>query len=143
MSRRVGPHEALALMQDGWVYVDVRSVPEFERGHPRGAFNVPLLDLHPALGGLVPNPAFIATIEHTFGKGARLVIGCQMGVRSERAVEMLLDAGFSHVVDQHPGWDGSKDARGRLLEPGWAKLGLPAETDADDERTWSALRRGT
>ena len=33
--KRVSPEEAQALMQDqGWAYVDVRSVPEFEQGHP-------------------------------------------------------------------------------------------------------------
>lgn len=143
MSRRVGPQESLTLMKDGWVYVDVRSVPEFDRGHPLGAYNVPLLEMQPALGGLVPNPDFVATMERAFGREALVIVACQMGIRSARAAEMLLAAGFANVVEQHAGWDGSKDAHGRLLEPGWARLGLPTEISAPTERTWAGLRRST
>jgi rhodanese-related sulfurtransferase len=43
MPRRVSPQEAKDLMdKEGYVYVDVRSIPEFEAGHPAGAFNVPI-----------------------------------------------------------------------------------------------------
>ena len=123
LTTRIGPREALALMQgEGWLYVDVRSVPEFDRGHPSGAYNVPLLDLQPSLGGLVPNPDFLAVMRQRFGEEARLIVGCQMGSRSLHAAQILLDAGFRHVVDQKAGWDGAKDRLGRLTEPGWARL---------------------
>ena len=60
--KRVSPEEALGLMEkDGYVYVDVRSVPEFEAGHPAGAFNVPLLDMSPM--GMTPNPDFLRVME--------------------------------------------------------------------------------
>src|SRR4051812_21955325 len=45
MVKRVLPREAAALLADGWAYLDVRSIPEFEQGHPPGAVNVPLLHL--------------------------------------------------------------------------------------------------
>ena len=35
---RVSPEEARDLMdKEGYAYLDVRSVPEFEAGHPTGA----------------------------------------------------------------------------------------------------------
>ncbi|HEY3253455.1 MAG TPA: rhodanese-like domain-containing protein, partial [Polyangiaceae bacterium] len=40
----VTPEEAAELLSQGHVYVDVRSEPEFEAGHPAGALNVPLLN---------------------------------------------------------------------------------------------------
>ena len=55
--RHVAPTEARELMEkEGFTYVDVRSVPEFQAGHPAGAFNVPLLDVGPM--GMAPNPGF-------------------------------------------------------------------------------------
>jgi E3 ubiquitin-protein ligase RNF13 len=128
------------MLSEGWTYVDVRSVAEFDRGHPAGAFNVPLEDLQPALGGLVPNPDFLTAMLLRFGLQARLIVGCQMGIRSTRAAQVLTDAGFLHVVEQHGGWDGTKDRMGRLLEAGWSRRGLPCETAAPTERTWQGVR---
>ena len=45
MVKRVTPTEAAALVNEGWIYLDVRSIPEFELGHPAGAVNVPLLHM--------------------------------------------------------------------------------------------------
>src|SRR5262249_27311884 len=35
--KRISAKDAKELMDEGWTYVDVRSEPEFERGHPAGA----------------------------------------------------------------------------------------------------------
>ena len=35
---------------EGHTYIDVRSIQEFEKGHPEGARNVPLLNLDPQTG---------------------------------------------------------------------------------------------
>ena len=60
--KRVSPEEAKKLIDDeGYVYVDVRSLPEFEAGHPTGAYNVPLMHQGPA--GMTPNPDFMAVME--------------------------------------------------------------------------------
>jgi rhodanese-related sulfurtransferase len=140
-ARRVSPQEAQDLIaKEGYVYVDVRSGAEFDRGHPAGAVNVPLLDMNPALGGLTPNPEFVAVLEKLFGKGAKLIVGCQMGGRSARAAQVLVQAGFTSIVDQHAGFDGAKDPMGRLTEPGWSRSGLPVETDAPAERRWKGLQ---
>ena len=34
MAKRVTPTEAAQLMTEGWTYLDVRSIPEFEAGSP-------------------------------------------------------------------------------------------------------------
>jgi len=118
----VTPEEAAQLLSQGHVYVDVRSEPEFEAGHPEGALNVPLLNAGPV--GLVPNPEFLAVMESAFGKNEPLVIGCKAGGRSKKASEMLAQAGFSQLSDQIAGFDAGKDAFGRAI-PGWSRSALP------------------
>lgn len=133
--RRVSPTEAQDLMtQEGYVYVDVRSVPEFEAGHPAGAYNVPLAHLGPR--GMAPNPDFLATMEAHFAKDARLVIGCQSGGRSLQAATLLERLGFQNLVDQRAGFQGAGG------EPGWRPAGLPVATEAAPDRTWDGLKGG-
>lgn len=129
--RRVSPAEAAALVeQDGYLYLDVRSVPEFEAGHPAGAYNLPLL--HMGAFGLTPNAAFMAECEQAFPKDAKLVVGCKSGARSLQAASMLLAAGYRDVIDQRAGFDGA-------MEPGWRPAGLPVARQAAPERTYAGL----
>lgn len=134
--RRVSPQEAKDLLEkEGYLYVDVRSVPEFERGHPEGAYNVPIAHLGPA--GMAPNPDFTAVMEARFPKDARLVLGCQAGGRSLQAAGLLLSLGYRDVVDQRAGWGGTP------AEPGWAAQGLPSATEASAGRDWQTLALDT
>jgi rhodanese-related sulfurtransferase len=136
--KRVSPEEARALMEnEGYAYVDVRSIPEFEAGHPEGAYNVPLM--HLGRMGMTPNPEFMAVIQKSFPRDARLVIGCKSGGRSLQAAVMLLAAGYSYVVDQRCGFDGAIGPGGRI-EPGWRTRGLPVAAAADTARTYQALQ---
>ncbi len=114
--RRVSPHEAQSLVEQGWAFVDVRSEQEFAAGRPAGSVNVPIAFLR--AGGMVPNPDFVATMERMFAKDARVVVTCKSGGRSLRAAELLAASGFTSVVDQRAGFDGGG-------EPGWRALGLP------------------
>jgi rhodanese-related sulfurtransferase len=123
---RVSPAEAKKLMDEGYVYVDVRSEPEYAAGHPEGALNVPVA--HAAAGGMQPNPRFVEVMKKLFANDAKIVVGCKAGGRSMRAAEALTQAGFSNVVDQKAGWDGVRDPFGALREPGWSPSGLPSET---------------
>ena len=132
--KRVSPEEAKKLIDDeGYVYVDVRSLPEFEAGHPTGAYNVPLM--HQGAAGMTPNPEFMSVMEKSFPKTARLVVGCKGGGRSARAAALLESAGFTSVVDQKAGYEGSSPA-----EPGWRPQGLPVSTQAAADRTYEGLR---
>jgi rhodanese-related sulfurtransferase len=125
--KRVSPAEAKALLDEGWIYLDVRSEPEFAAGHPAGASNVPVA--HSGPRGMQPNPDFIGVVEALYPKDTRIVVGCQAGGRSLRAAEMMAAAGFTQVVDQRAGFGGARDAYGQVSEPGWAAAGLPVETD--------------
>lgn len=139
MPHRVSPREAHALLtNDGYTYVDVRSVAEFEAGHPAGAFNVPWVFVEPT--GRTPNADFAAVIEKTFPKDAKLVLGCQAGGRSLAALEHLEARGFTALVDQRAGWGGPRDAFGRVTEAGWQAEGLPVETGDGGERSYGALK---
>jgi rhodanese-related sulfurtransferase len=136
--KRISPEEARALMDDeGYAYIDVRSVPEFEQGHPRGAYNIPLAHLGPA--GMTPNFDFLAVAQKTFPKDAKLVVGCKSGGRSLQAAMMLISSGYTNVVDQRCGFSGGLDASGRP-EPGWGPKGLPAATEAETGRSYDELK---
>ena len=138
---RVSPKEAHALMEDeGYTYLDVRSIPEFERGHPQGAVNVPLLHFDASRGGMVPNADFLAVVAANFPKDAKLVLGCKSGGRSMRAAQALEQSGYLHLVDQRAGFDGGHDATGRVHEQGWLKEGLPVATEAPLEARYDAMR---
>jgi rhodanese-related sulfurtransferase len=136
--RRVSPHDAYALVGgEGYLYLDVRSEPEFEGAHPAGAYNVPLA--HLAAGGLVDNGDFLRVVEAVFAKEARLVVGCKAGGRSRRAAGLLAEAGYVDVVDQGAGFDGVRDAFGAVVEPGWERAGLPVERGRPEGRSYADL----
>ena len=137
MITRVSPHEAQQLLEQGYLYLDVRSVPEFEQGHPAGAFNVPLLEVGPH--GMEPNAAFMSVVESSFPKDAKLVVGCRSGGRSLRAAEMMAAAGYGCVVDLRPGFGGARDPFGQLSEAGWEAAGLPVAHRAEPGRSYRDL----
>ncbi len=133
------PDEALKMLNEqGYVYVDVRSEPEFEQGHPAGALNVPLLHKGPA--GMQPNPEFMDVMEAAFQKSDKLLIGCRSGQRSRRAAEMLAQRGYTELADLVTGWEGTRDDFGRPL-PGWGPLGLPAETGFPEGQRYEDVKR--
>jgi rhodanese-related sulfurtransferase len=136
--KRVSPEEALALVRDeGFVYLDVRSVPEFHQGHPTGAYNVPIVHMGPT-GGQA-NPDFLAVISRVLPKDAGIVIGCRTCNRSDHAAALLERAGYTRLVVQRAGFAGSRDSLGRL-DPGWAQKGLPASQVAEPGRSWEELK---
>jgi rhodanese-related sulfurtransferase len=139
MAKQVSPAEAAALLAQGWKYLDVRSIPEFEQGHPEGATNVPLL--HSQAGRMIPNPEFQQVIESNFGKDAKLVVGCKMSGRSAQAVAVLEAAGYTNVAHMRGGFSGERDMYGRVSAPGWAESGLPVSTQAAVGASYAELAR--
>jgi rhodanese-related sulfurtransferase len=135
--RRVSPEEALDLVREGFVYLDVRSVPEFEQGHPTGAYNVPIVHMGP-MGGQ-PNGDFLAVVERLLPKDAGIVVGCRTSGRSEHAAALLDRAGYTNLAVQRAGFAGNRDALGRL-DPGWAQRGLPTSRQAEAGRSWNELK---
>ena len=126
MGKRVTPPEAAELLKQGWRYIDVRSVQEFDAGHPLGALNVPLLHMHD--GRMVGNSDFQKVIEANFAKEEPLVVGCKMGGRSLQAATLMEAAGFTKVVDVRGGFAGERDPYGRVSVPGWVDSGLAVAT---------------
>jgi rhodanese-related sulfurtransferase len=132
MVKRVSPQEAKELIDnEGYVYVDVRSIPEWDESHPTGSFNVPLMHMGPA--GMAPNPDFLSVMEKSFAKDSKLVLGCKGGGRSLRAAGLLEQAGWQTVVDQRAGFDGGG-------EPGWRPAGLPVSRESDPAHTYDGLK---
>lgn len=136
--KRVSPKEAQALLENGYVYLDVRTEEEFREGHVPGALNVPFMLRGP--GGMTPNPDFMSVMESAFDRGERIVVGCRSGGRSLRAATLLIGGGFSNIVDMRTGWDAGRDAFGRV-EPGWSREGLPVETDVSEAQSYEGVKK--
>jgi rhodanese-related sulfurtransferase len=137
MVKRIAPKEAAALLQEGWSYLDVRSIPEFDQGHPTGAANVPLL--HSQNGRMAANPDFQRVVEAAFAKDAKLVVGCKSGGRSRQAAALMEAAGYTNLVEMAGGFHGERDNFGRVSVPGWSAEGLPAETTSTPDQTYETL----
>lgn len=137
-AQMVAPEEVPRLLEEGYVFVDVRSEPEYQSGHVPGAYNVPIAHAVPT--GLAPNPDFLAVMRACFAPSQRLVLGCKTGGRSAQAHGALKAAGFEQVRDMSLGWYGQRDAFGRLT-PGWQRRGLPVETAALPGRDYASLRQ--
>ena len=135
----VNPERAQELLggDDAYSYIDVRSIPEFEGGHPAGAVNIPLM--HREQDQMVPNMDFLRIVEVNFEKESKILIGCQSGARSTRGAEALVAAGFKNVVHVDGGFGGARNEMGQVRERGWMELGLPVEYGATEGQTYDAL----
>jgi len=141
MAKRVTPTEAAQLMNEGWTYLDVRSIPEFEEAHPSGAANIPLL--HAQSGRLVPNPEFQKVVEANYPRDAKLVVGCKAGGRSAQAVGLLTSLGYTNLIDVRGGFGGERDAMGRSVVPGWIESNLPAAKGGESSTPYATLQAKT
>jgi rhodanese-related sulfurtransferase len=139
--RRVTPEEAKKLLESGqeYMYLDVRTVQEFDAGHVPAAKNIPLME--PAMGRMQMNPHFVEIVEANFGKDQKIIVGCQKGGRSMKAAELLHQAGFKNVVDMRGGFGGETDESGHLVFPGWAPRGLPVSQQSSAQDRYESLAR--
>ena len=135
--KHVTVQQAHQQQATGAAYLDVRSIPEFEQGHPAGAFNVPLLHADPQTRQMRPNPDFLDVVRANFTPETPIVVGCQMGGRSQHAAELLAGAGFEDVANVLGGWGGAP----QFGHVGWVQAGLPAEQQADGAHEYEALRK--
>lgn len=114
MAVKVSAPEVQQLLEDGLAYLDVRTPEEYNAGHVPGAVNIPVMVKQG--GGMVPNPEFLPQVEAMFtDKSAQLVVACQAGRRSEAAVSMMEQTGYSNLRDMSCGFGG------------WQQLGLATE----------------
>lgn len=140
--KELNAQEAYDLMQQDseCTYLDVRSVPEFEAGHPVTAINIPIMHFTPG-SGMSPNPDFPNVIEAVLRKDAKLIVGCKSGVRSARACEMLTQLGYTDVSNVRGGFVGAMDNSGRVVEPGWSMLNLPVCSECEHEARYERLAK--
>ncbi|KAG4973441.1 hypothetical protein JHK87_030262 [Glycine soja] len=95
---------AKSLIQTGSIYLDVRTVEEFKKGHvyADNVLNIPYMLNTPK--GKVKNGAFLKEVSSACNKEDHLVVGCQSGVRSLYATADLLSDGFKNAKDMGGGY---------------------------------------
>jgi rhodanese-related sulfurtransferase len=138
--KELSPQEAHDLMQADpeYIYLDVRSVPEFEGGHAIRAINIPIMHFAPGTG-MSPNQEFLAVVEAALAKDAKVLVGCKTGGRSARACEIMSQMGYTNVANVRGGFVGAMDNVGRVSEPGWSMLNLPTCTGCADDARYETL----
>ena len=76
-------NEAMELIDNGAVIIDVREVSEFNTGHIKGAINIPLGAIN----------------EIDIAKEKTIIVYCASGVRSMTAVNTLSDMGYTSLYN--------------------------------------------
>jgi len=134
------PPEAYATLRDNpdALYLDVRTEGEFAAGHPAGAINIPVM-VAKGPGQMQLNLDFVEVAEKVIPRDKKLVVGCMAGGRSQRACEMLEEAGFTDLTNVAGGFGGQRDASGKVVVAGWRDAGLPVTTELGDA-SYAALR---
>ena len=125
--KRIDAERAAELMggDQGYVFIDVRMEHEFIQGHVPNARNIPVMVKGRGGVGIVMNPGFVQTVTQQFPPDARIILGCQKGGRSNKAAELLSDAGYTNLHDMRGGLVGETDPLGNITFPGWTSRGLP------------------
>ncbi len=127
------PPEAHATLKDNpdALYLDVRTEVEFAAGHAAGAINIPVM-VAKGPGQMQLNLEFVEVVVKVISRDKKLVVGCMAGGRSQRACEMLEEAGFIDLINVVGGFGGQRDASGKVVVAGWKDAGLPVTTELGD-----------
>lgn len=135
------PAEACQTLNQnpGAIYLDVRTENEFAQGHPAGAINIPVVFIK-GPGQMQLNDDFLPVVEKVLPKGAKLVVGCLSGVRSQRACDILEQAGYADLTNVVGGFGGQRDPSGAIVVKGWRDEGLPVSNDLG-ESAYAELRK--
>jgi rhodanese-related sulfurtransferase len=140
---QVTPEEAKRLLdRDGFLYLDVRTVPEFVNGHPPSALNIPVAEINPQTGRMEINEKFLGVVAANISPDAQLLVGCKTGGRSATACEMLAQAGYKNLRNVVGGFAGVTDPSGQVVQEGWSTLGYPIERGDGGAKGYSSLAAG-
>ncbi|MFQ5655466.1 MAG: rhodanese-like domain-containing protein [Planctomycetota bacterium] len=128
--KRIDPQRAKELLDSGkgYIYLDVRMVPEFEEGHVPGAENIPVMVKGPGGAGIRLNDSFLEAVGNRFDLSAKIILGCNKGGRSQKAAVLLSRAGYTNLHEMRGGFLGETDPFGNVTFPGWSSHGLPVST---------------
>ena len=133
------PAGAKERLDEGWIQLDVRTPEEFDASHAPGAYNIPVALRHPS-GQMALNDKFVEEVGRHFPPESQLVLVCAAGMRSARACEMLVAAGYQHLVNMYGGFSGARDMSGQVVERGWQDCGYPVVNGPCEERGYPALQ---
>lgn len=86
-SGQVAKKEAVELVKQGAIILDVRTPAEYQRGHLSQAFNMPVEEVDNLLNARIRN------------LDRPVLVHCQSGLRSKKAKVKLERAGYKHVYD--------------------------------------------
>ncbi len=138
--KQIEPPQAYEILQGNRdaIYLDVRTEEEFAQGHPAGAINIPVVFLKSGAAPQ-PNDSFLAVAQKVLPQDKKLVVGCMAGGRSQRACEILEQAGYSDLANVRGGFGGARDASGAIVVVGWRDAGLPVSQELGDS-TYRTLR---
>lgn len=79
----IDTNRALELIDDGAIVIDVRTNEEYNGGHIKGAINIPVDEIE----------------NITYEKDDTLIIYCASGIRSEKAINKLVDMGYTSLYN--------------------------------------------
>ncbi|MEK7731255.1 MAG: rhodanese-like domain-containing protein, partial [Planctomycetota bacterium] len=132
--------EAKRLLDSGgFVYLDVRTVPEFVNGHAPSALNIPVVEVNPQIGAMELNEKFLGVVAANIPPDAQLIVGCRTGGRSATACEMLALAGYKNLRNLVGGYAGITDPTGQVVQEGWSTLGYPIERGDGGAKSYLSL----
>jgi len=139
----ISPEKAYQMLKNPSTYlVDVRSIAEYVFiGHPKEAYNIPLMFWSEEKQDLVPNANFIQDIKSRFKENDTLIFICRSGKRSLVAAELAKAENFTNVYNLKEGFEGEKDERGYRTLNGWRKRGLPYTYDLLEEFIYRYLNQ--
>ncbi|MCE2433934.1 MAG: rhodanese-like domain-containing protein [Candidatus Latescibacteria bacterium] len=138
--KQLEPQEAKTAMDEAEnsVYLDVRTEMEFAQGHPEGAINIPIAV--PGAAGMIPNPDFLNVVQKILSdKEQPVFCGCQSGMRSQMAADLMSRLGYSNLANVQGGF-GGKVENGALVVVGWRDSNLPIETDVNESNSYASLK---
>jgi len=78
---------AVGVVSADPVWIDVRTVEEYQADHIDGDANIPLAELD------------AKKLAETYGNDAEIMLYCRSGNRAGQALTILETAGFSHLVN--------------------------------------------
>lgn len=81
--RTIASNEAMSLIENGAIIIDVRTADEYNEGHIANSINIPVDNIN----------------EITYEKDTKIIVYCASGVRSANAAKALVDAGYTNVYN--------------------------------------------
>lgn len=123
------------------IYLDVRTVAEFEAGHVPGSWNIPVMTKSET-GSMEKNPEFLSQVQAVIPKNSRVIVGCRSGSRSKRAWKMMRSAGYQQISNMLGGFLGKRDSSGTTIHSGWKELGYKIETGDGGDHSYAKLKTG-